>query len=451
MPNPVPYLLVGLFFGSLFLTLGILLGIWICRAFGLGNANSNASRNGGALDRQEPLIEPLPSSGPDEARLNSPSSEEMIKIRLALDQFAKWTTDFSSDFSRYRREIDQLNAKASNHTVECTREDIQRILDQIVDANTQLKERLTSAEEKLETQTSMLANFLSEARTDSLTGLLNRRAFDQRIEHCFNRWCDTHEVFSLILIDIDHFKSVNDTFGHPVGDQVLREIAKQIAFYSNEQTHVSRFGGEEFAILVDAELLDAAELAESLRRKTEQLQIEAEDKTLLVTLSVGVSQIQPDDKIGKLVRRADEALYSAKIAGRNRVFIHTGSTCQVFGLPTSNAIHRNAPTLPILTTKSDRHPATFLNPFTGTLEQESRNTDQVEEKHLGLQETTSVRISEQPSPQSVDSTLTRSDQLMSPDQSPRQDKNVLDDMYSDVDSMERYLRQRIDSIIESNR
>lgn len=306
MTNPVHYLLVGLLFGSLFLTLGIFLGYWL--------AKSKADSQKFDSEKDRNLM-----------------ASELQRVSDVVSSVAKWTSEFTADFSKYQTEMSELNEQAAHESFVLTRENVQKLLQQIVENNQTLRVRLDSAEKKLETQSQLLEGFLSEARTDSLTGLPNRRSFDQKIESYFNMWNQSERIFSLALIDIDHFKSVNDIHGHPVGDIVLREVSKKLSQITNERVHVSRYGGEEFAILLDEQLIDAASFAESLRQSFTTLLIPIEDQILKITLSIGVAQIMPNDRIGSLVRKSDEALYSAKLAGRNRVFVHDGNMCRVFG------------------------------------------------------------------------------------------------------------------------
>jgi diguanylate cyclase len=302
--------MMGLLFGTTFLALGIMLGVWVCK------------RN--AIDG--------PESG---EKLGSYTRTETKQILEALKSFATWTSDFAGDFSLYKAKMNDLSHKASDANAFQTKEDVRGLLDQIVSANRELQARLDNAEVKLEQQTKQLAGYLNEARTDGLTGLANRRAFDQRIDECFKKWTDQKQVFSLALIDIDHFKKINDTFGHPAGDAVLKEVAVRLKDQGNDCLLIARYGGEEFALLFSTPVHAAAKHMERLRLSIAAKPIQAEGQLIKVTMSSGVSEIARDDRVGKIIRRSDEALYSAKMAGRNRVFIHTGKLCEVFGQPTA--------------------------------------------------------------------------------------------------------------------
>jgi len=308
--TPVLYLMMGLLFGTTFLSLGIMLGVW------LGKRNS-----------------PLPS--PSNAGHSSAPAPETQQLVDALKSFAAWTSDFSGDFTRYQSTMSSLSRRVADGKSVQTKEDIQGLLDQIIAANKSLQARLDNAEHKRDTQTKQLEGYLSEARTDALTGLSNRRAFDQKMEECFQKWNQSKQLFSLALVDIDHFKRINDTYGHPAGDAVLREIASRLKDFADEAVHIARFGGEEFALLFEANSKASAAVMEKIRLAIEGKPIDADGNAINVTLSGGVSQIASNDRIATLVRRSDQALYTAKMASRNRVFIHNGTLCEVFGNPPS--------------------------------------------------------------------------------------------------------------------
>jgi two-component system cell cycle response regulator len=163
---------------------------------------------------------------------------------------------------------------------------------------------------------SMQRELIGLASTDSLTGVLNRRAFFEKAQELCER-AELGGVLSAILFDIDYFKQINDSYGHGAGDEALRAIARGV---SKEGAIVGRLGGEEFAILLEGmPLSETAEIAESLRLKIQQLEITIGQQTISLTCSFGVSQWQVDDTIDILLKRADVALYNAKTNGRNRV------------------------------------------------------------------------------------------------------------------------------------
>jgi diguanylate cyclase (GGDEF)-like protein len=159
-----------------------------------------------------------------------------------------------------------------------------------------------------------------QATTDGLTGLVNHRTFQERFAAMLGR-ADRHELpVSLILTDIDHFKKVNDTYGHPTGDEVLRRVAGILQASARKIDIVARYGGEEFALVLEATGRDGArQLAERIRAEVGQQSFQSQKGAFKATLSLGVATY-PDDAREKaaLISRADQALYAAKHGGRNR-------------------------------------------------------------------------------------------------------------------------------------
>jgi two-component system, cell cycle response regulator len=154
------------------------------------------------------------------------------------------------------------------------------------------------------------------ATTDPLTGALNRRAFFEQAREACAR-AEAGGTLSAILFDIDHFKRVNDLYGHDVGDKAISAVAREAM---NETALVGRLGGEEFAALVDGgRLADTLAMAERLRQKMAALQFDTDSGPMRLTCSLGVSEWEPGDTIDLLLKRADVALYAAKTGGRNRV------------------------------------------------------------------------------------------------------------------------------------
>ena len=156
---------------------------------------------------------------------------------------------------------------------------------------------------------------------DSLTGLYNRRFFDEQITQEILRARRYGWPLALAMIDIDHFKKVNDQLGHPVGDAVLRGLARHIQGMLRASDTLCRYGGEEFALVlphIGAE--NSRFLLDRLRKSIEELVVEMGDGArVMVTVSVGIAQLEAGLVPGEMMRRADEALYESKLTGRNRV------------------------------------------------------------------------------------------------------------------------------------
>ncbi|THB79054.1 MAG: diguanylate cyclase [Desulfobulbaceae bacterium] len=158
------------------------------------------------------------------------------------------------------------------------------------------------------------------SQTDDLTGLANRRAMTKHIDHEINRFERNKRPFCLLLGDLDHFKSVNDRFGHECGDLLLIEVAKKLDNKTKKQDIVSRWGGEEFLILLPETTLEQARyMTERLRQSIEMLTITYRGVAIGVTMSFGISAYQSSQSFNDLLRDTDDKLYKAKHSGRNRV------------------------------------------------------------------------------------------------------------------------------------
>jgi diguanylate cyclase len=171
-----------------------------------------------------------------------------------------------------------------------------------------------------------LRGALQEARraaaTDALTGLPNRRAFEEALAEAVVASEGEDSPLCLIMLDIDHFKLVNDRYGHPAGDAVLRGVADTLREWARPEDRLARVGGEEFAVILTNTCREAAgALAEALRRAftQEEFLTGAEGQRLSITISLGVAQRAPGETGGTLMIRADASLYSAKKQGRDRV------------------------------------------------------------------------------------------------------------------------------------
>ncbi|NBC31331.1 MAG: PleD family two-component system response regulator [Alphaproteobacteria bacterium] len=167
---------------------------------------------------------------------------------------------------------------------------------------------------------------LSMALTDSLTGLFNRRYLSVHLQRVIGRVAETRKAVSAIMFDIDYFKRVNDTHGHAVGDEVLREVASRVSRNLRNFDMVARYGGEEFVVIMpDAPLESAGLVAERLRQRieTEPFRVSTPAGQLEITISLGVASTEDSgEPPDSLIRRADEALYEAKGQGRNCVVLY---------------------------------------------------------------------------------------------------------------------------------
>jgi len=164
------------------------------------------------------------------------------------------------------------------------------------------------------------------ARRDVLTGLANRREFDERAQSAVNAQRRSREPLALMLIDVDHFKTINDTNGHKAGDTVLTAVAKRLQSCVFDIDLVARLGGDEFAILIDQNAtMESVQKVAARAVGAMKRPITVDGKTLLVTLSIGFALTTNARSVEALKECADKALYEAKAAGRNTYRVHAGS------------------------------------------------------------------------------------------------------------------------------
>lgn len=167
-------------------------------------------------------------------------------------------------------------------------------------------------------------NLIAISHTDPLTGLPNRRGFEMQFQLELERSKRYRRPLSLLAVDVDFFKQINDTYGHPAGDEVLRALGRCIREAVRPSDVLGRLGGEEFAMLLpESALSNATVLAERLRTEVERMQVVKDHMTMFVTISIGVTELSPDTLgIKEALEAADQMLYRAKLSGRNCVVSH---------------------------------------------------------------------------------------------------------------------------------
>ncbi|MBD8873484.1 GGDEF domain-containing protein [Rhodanobacter sp. DHB23] len=178
-----------------------------------------------------------------------------------------------------------------------------------------MRERIRELESSTRNMEATLKQKLQLADTDPLTGLANRRALEARM-------ASLHESnatdISLLVLDIDHFKSINDLLGHAAGDRALRIVAEQLQAALRPGDYLARYGGEEFVALLAADAYEAMQVADRLRIRIGQARFHSQNQVVPITLSCGIATMRDDDTPESLFERADQALYRAKDNGRNR-------------------------------------------------------------------------------------------------------------------------------------
>ena len=216
-----------------------------------------------------------------------------------------------------------LSAAQTLDQVKSIVETVARSTRQMRNTNKVLEDRLASSKSEISNLQHSLEAIRAESLTDPLTGLGNRKYFDRMIETAVQTSLAANEPLSLLMFDIDHFKSFNDSYGHLTGDQVLRLVGQSLKQLMKGQDITARYGGEEFAVVLpNTALRHALSIADQLRRTVMAKELKKKSTGEIlgrVTISVGVSLLRPDDDTDALIERADACLYAAKRAGRNRV------------------------------------------------------------------------------------------------------------------------------------
>jgi diguanylate cyclase len=184
------------------------------------------------------------------------------------------------------------------------------------------RQQAEAAECKIRQLETELEEISEKVREDALTGSLNRRGLDEALTRETARAERYGNALCVSVIDLDNFKKLNDTHGHHAGDEALVHLVKVVKSLLRPSDTIGRFGGEEFVILLPETTVEAGKIAiERLQRELTKQFFLANNEKLLITFSAGVAQLRPGESEAEVVKRADQAMYRAKQAGKNRVFI----------------------------------------------------------------------------------------------------------------------------------
>jgi len=232
-----------------------------------------------------------------------------------------------SSIARFKNRVKQLNDRQDN----ASWKELCGEAEEILKPTLQLAAQMANACDEIRQQGAHLLSF-TEVRTDPLTGVKNRRGLDDALNAQFALMSRYGDVFSVALLDVDHFKRINDRDGHLQGDRVLQELANLLKESIRETDIIARYGGEEFMIVMPhTDLAGSCTFTERLRAHVE--------RQLSITISGGVASAREGDLAETLIARADSALYHAKNSGRNCIYSHNGVDIERIALDADTTAH----------------------------------------------------------------------------------------------------------------
>jgi len=302
-------LVLGTLFSVVTFVAGCAVGAWFIRGSAAAGAGSGAPR-----DMDTHLMRTF---------------ERAMMASQRIHDLAKHVV---SDVGEHHTKVEAFNSNLQSLAqggASVTTDTLLLTIGQMTCANADLQQRLARLENQIASQAAELKTYGSEARTDSLTGLANRRALDDELQRRFAEWQRRRTPFAVMMLDVDNFKTINDTHGHQAGDEALRQLGNLITSNSRQMDFRCRYGGDEFVVILpDTGIQETRMAAERIRKAIEQATFKFGTQLISLTCSVGVARITTQDDITKLIRRADEALYKSKDQGRDCGFWHDGKDCQ---------------------------------------------------------------------------------------------------------------------------
>ena len=259
------------------------------------------------------------------------SSDAIEEIQAAtkviIEDLMQRMQQMTSGNSRFSSTLDEcktiLQGKPNIKQITSVVDKVIQETEIVTETNQEILHKLSAMEKEVSILQTNIRDLTEASLTDQLTQIPNRRAFEKKFESLFHDYRTNNSIFSLLIVDIDHFKKFNDTHGHVIGDKVLSYVAKCLHKSTCGQGMAARMGGEEFSLLLPDNDTDKAVLfADKVREyiSSRKLTSDLTNKDIgNITVSIGVSTCRQDDVLEALIERADKALYLAKDSGRNQV------------------------------------------------------------------------------------------------------------------------------------
>ncbi len=249
-------------------------------------------------------------------------NDEIRKIIDAMNAAGERTGQCDAALRKIETKFPSVKTPDQLHGVVEILSDITRAM---ADNNQNLNAKLQQSTQQIEVLHKDLENARNESNTDALTGLANRKKFDSFLRKSFEVFDETHSDLCLLMVDIDHFKKFNDTYGHQTGDQILRLVAHTLKSGLKGRDLPARYGGEEFGVVLPGTSSENAfTVGEQIRKAIaakELIKRSTGENLGRLTVSIGIAQAVPGDRPSSLIGHADKALYKAKETGRNRCVI----------------------------------------------------------------------------------------------------------------------------------
>lgn len=275
---------------------------------------------GGSLPRvveehATPTVVASPVAAPSEP------AQSFDHVEAVMSRLHQLTASVAADVGEHTSRVQAINDELSSGG------DVVSVVERLMKVNEQMQSQLQAAEQRMQQQAQEIESHVKDARTDALTKLANRRAFDDEIRRCIDLFRTKGQPSCVMMIDVDHFKKFNDTYGHQAGDEVLRSVGRVLRREASGKEVVCRYGGEEFAVIYPGmDITVTIPRAEKARAAIAREIVEFQGMDLKVTASGGVAQLTQAESGEALVKRADVALYVCKENGRNCGYWHDTKT-----------------------------------------------------------------------------------------------------------------------------